>query len=53
MAHSCIPSYAEGMGRRIASEASLGKNLRQHLEKAKRVGGIAQVVEHLPSCTST
>jgi hypothetical protein len=46
---TCHPNYAGSVNRRTAVQAGLGKT-RPHskITKAKRVGGIAQVVEHLP-----
>jgi hypothetical protein len=49
-----IPTTLEVIGR-IVVQASLGKNLRPYLKraKAKRGGGMPQVVEHLPSKLET
>jgi hypothetical protein len=46
----CTPSYAQSLSR-TAVQASPGKNTRLYSKKtkAKRAGGMAQVVEHLLS----
>jgi hypothetical protein len=48
---ACGPSYMRGIGRRLCSDTNLGeKRARSHLKtEAERAGGVAQVLEHLPS----
>jgi hypothetical protein len=47
---TCHPSYMESVDRRIIVLAGRGIKERPYLKnKAKRVGSVAQVVEHLPS----
>jgi hypothetical protein len=51
--HSYRPSYTGGIGRRISIQAGHGwgklRDSISKITKAKRAGGEAQVVEHLPS----
>jgi hypothetical protein len=42
-AHTCHSSYEESINRRVMVQASLG------ITRAKRAGGMAQVVEYLPA----
>jgi hypothetical protein len=47
-----LPSYSGGGGRRITVHFQLGKTIELYLKsklKAKRTGGVAQVIEH-PLC---
>jgi D-mannonate dehydratase len=52
VAQFCIPRYLGGRWEDLEFKTSLGKvseTLSQKQNKNKRTGGIAQVVEHLPS----
>jgi hypothetical protein len=52
LAQACHPSYTGSLNRRIAVQASPDINVRpfpKKITKAKRAGGVAQVVECLPS----
>jgi hypothetical protein len=52
MVHSYNSSYTGGTGTRIMVQASPGKNhktLSKKITNAERAGGVAQVVENLPS----
>jgi hypothetical protein len=50
VAHTCNPSYLGGRDRMVVQ---IGPGIKQKpiskITKAKRTGGVAQVVEHLPS----
>jgi hypothetical protein len=52
VAHAYDPTFTGGRGRRIVvqgCEQMHKKTLSKKQTKAKRVGGVTQVVEHLPS----
>jgi hypothetical protein len=45
----CHPSFTDSVNPRIKDLVGLGINPIEKKTKAKRVGGIAKVVKHLPS----
>jgi hypothetical protein len=48
---TCHPSYARSINGRITIQVDLGKNAKPYLKNNynKRAGGVAQVIEHLPT----
>jgi hypothetical protein len=52
MVHTCNPNHLGGKSRRIVVQSHLGQRARPHLKnklKAKGLGGVAQMVDHLNS----
>jgi iron only hydrogenase large subunit-like protein len=47
--HACDPSCFGGGGRRITSLSQVHETLSHAQNKNQRTGGLAQVVDHLPS----